>query len=75
MLFLQRVQANAYWYNDTRTVNVIQAGEVWCLREGAGASLNCHEGTGGRLLPSAHDVHIAAMTRPAITFHGLRNTA
>ena len=74
MLFLQRVQANAYWYNDTRAVSVIQTGDRWCLREGE-ASLTCNEGSGGRLLPSAHDVHIAAMTRPIITFHGLRNTA
>ncbi|MCW2479928.1 prepilin peptidase-dependent protein [Candidatus Symbiopectobacterium sp. NZEC135] len=75
MLFLQRVQANAYWYNDTRTVSVIQTGEVWCLREGTGASLSCYAGTGGRLLPSVRDVRIAAMARPTVTFYGLRNTA
>ncbi|WP_264644347.1 MULTISPECIES: prepilin peptidase-dependent protein [unclassified Symbiopectobacterium] len=75
MLFLQRVQANAYWYNDTRSVSVIQAGEAWCLREGTGTSLSCHEGSGGRLLPSAPDVRIAAMARPTVTFYGLRNTA
>lgn len=75
MLFLQRAQANAYWYNDTRTVRVIQAGEAWCLREGTENWLSCHGGTGGRLLPSAHDVRIAAMAHPTVTFYGLRNTA
>lgn len=30
MLFLQRVQANAYWYNDTRTLSVIQVDKTWC---------------------------------------------
>ncbi|QZN95328.1 prepilin peptidase-dependent protein [Symbiopectobacterium purcellii] len=75
MLFLQRVQANAYRYNDTRTVSVIQAGGTWCLREGTGGALSCHEGTGGRLLPSARDVRIAAMARPTVIFYGLRNTA
>lgn len=75
MLFLQRVQANAYWYNDTRTVSVIQTGEGWCLHEGAETSLSCYAGTGGRLLPSARDVRIAAMAHPTVTFYGLRNTA
>ncbi|WP_291972951.1 prepilin peptidase-dependent protein [Candidatus Symbiopectobacterium sp.] len=75
MLFLQRVQADAYWYNDTRTVSVIHAGEVWCLREGTGTSLSCYAGIGRRLLPSARDVRIAAMARPTVTFYGLRNTA
>lgn len=37
--------------------------------------MSCHEGTGGRLLPSTRDVRIAAMARPTVIFYGLRNTA
>ncbi|AFR02335.1 hypothetical protein [Pectobacterium carotovorum] len=33
--FLSRVQANAYWHNETRTVKLIPQGELWCMVAGA----------------------------------------
>ncbi|WP_127157629.1 prepilin peptidase-dependent protein [Pectobacterium polaris] len=76
--FLGRVQANAYWYNETRTAKLIPQGELWCMVVGQNekqAEETCHENHPGQFVRRTQDVVLAKFTSNVFTFFGLRNAA
>lgn len=75
MAYLQRVQAGAYWHNETRQVNLIWEKEHWCLRDGDNVALSCQQASGSRFVPRARDVQLISATSPTMAFYGVRNAA
>lgn len=76
--FLSRVQANAYWHNETRTVKLIPQGELWCMVAGQNekqAEETCSENHPGQFVRRTQDVVLAKFTSNVFTFFGLRNAA
>lgn len=76
--FLSRVQANAYWHNETRTVKLIPQGELWCMVAGQNekqAEETCRENHLGQFVRRTQDVVLAKFTSNVFTFFGLRNAA
>ncbi|GLY59988.1 prepilin peptidase-dependent protein A [Pectobacterium carotovorum subsp. carotovorum] len=76
--FLSRVQANAYWHNETRTVKLIPQGERWCMVVGQNekqAEETCRENHSGQFVRRTQDVVLAKFTSNVFTFFGLRNAA
>lgn len=77
--FLSRVQANAYWHNETRTVTLIPQGELWCVVSGANdekpAEGACRENHPGQFVRRTQEVALATSTSTVFTFFGLRNAA
>lgn len=76
--FLSRVQANAYWHNETRTAKLIPQGELWCMVVGQNekqAEEKCHENHPGQFVRRTQDVVLAKFTSNVFTFFGLRNAA
>ncbi|WP_339098546.1 prepilin peptidase-dependent protein [Pectobacterium brasiliense] len=76
--FLSRVQANAYWHNETRTMKLIPQGELWCMVVGQNekqAEEKCHENHPGQFVRRTQDVVLAKFTSNVFTFFGLRNAA
>lgn len=76
--FLSRVQANAYWHNETRTVKLILQGELWCMVAGQNekqAEETCRENHPGQFVRRTQDVVLAKFTSNVFTFFGLRNAA
>ncbi|MEI7239577.1 MULTISPECIES: prepilin peptidase-dependent protein [Pectobacterium] len=76
--FLSRVQANAYWHNETRTVKLIPQGELWCMVAGQNekqAEETCRENHPGQFVRHTQDVVLAKFTSNVFTFFGLRNAA
>ncbi|MFJ5482219.1 prepilin peptidase-dependent protein [Pectobacterium actinidiae] len=76
--FLSRVQANAYWHNETRTAKLIQQGERWCMVAGQNEKLTeetCRENHPGQFVRRTQDVVLATFTSNVFTFFGLRNAA
>ncbi|MBN3162561.1 prepilin peptidase-dependent protein [Pectobacterium brasiliense] len=76
--FLSRVQANAYWHNETRTVKLIPQGELWCMVAGQNekqAEETCRENHPGQFVRRTQDVVLAKFTSNVFTFFGLRNAA
>lgn len=76
--FLSRVQANAYWHNETRTVKLIPQGELWCMMAGLNekqAEETCRENHPGQFVRRTQDVVLAKFTSNVFTFFGLRNAA
>lgn len=76
--FLSRVQANAYWHNETRTVKLIPQGDLWCMVTGQNekqAEETCRENHPGQFVRRTQDVVLAKFTSNVFTFFGLRNAA
>ncbi|MDX6913632.1 prepilin peptidase-dependent protein [Pectobacterium carotovorum] len=76
--FLSRVQANAYWHNETRTAKLISQGELWCMIAGQNekqAEETCRENHPGQFVRRTQDVMLAKFTSNVFTFFGLRNAA
>ncbi|MEQ9942054.1 prepilin peptidase-dependent protein [Pectobacterium aroidearum] len=76
--FLSRVQANAYWHNETRTVKLIPQGELWCMVAGQNekqAEETCRENHLGQFVRRTQEVVLARSTSSIFTFFGLRNAA
>ncbi|MDY4314542.1 prepilin peptidase-dependent protein [Pectobacterium actinidiae] len=76
--FLSRVQANAYWHNETRTAKLIQQGERWCMVAGQNEKQTeetCRENHPGQFVRRTQDVVLATFTSNVFTFFGLRNAA
>ncbi|MEQ9860702.1 prepilin peptidase-dependent protein [Pectobacterium cacticida] len=76
--FLQRVQANAYWHNATRTVKLIPQGEQWCMvavQNDKQQQEACREARSDQFVRRTQDVVLTAFTSPVFTFFGLRNAA
>ncbi|MDE8754649.1 prepilin peptidase-dependent protein [Pectobacterium polaris] len=76
--FLSRVQANAYWHNETRTAKLIPQGELWCMVTGLNekqAEETCRENHPGQFVRRTQDVVLAKFTSNVFTFFGLRNAA
>ncbi len=76
--FLSRVQANAYWHNETRTAKLIPQGELWCMVTGQNekqAEETCRENHPGQFVRRTQDVVLAKFTSNVFTFFGLRNAA
>lgn len=76
--FLSRVQANAYWHNETRTVKLIPQGELWCMVTGQNekqAEETCRENHPWQFVRRTQDVVLAKFTSNVFTFFGLRNAA
>ncbi|WP_233986275.1 prepilin peptidase-dependent protein [Pectobacterium versatile] len=76
--FLSRVQANAYWHNETRTAKLIPQGELWCMVAGQNekqAEDTCRENHPGQFVRRTQDVVLAKFTSNVFTFFGLRNAA
>ncbi|MBB1526275.1 prepilin peptidase-dependent protein [Pectobacterium carotovorum] len=76
--FLSRVQANAYWHNETRTAKLIPQGELWCMVAGQNekqAENTCRENHPGQFVRRTQDVVLAKFTSNVFTFFGLRNAA
>lgn len=76
--FLSRVQANAYWHNETRTAKLIPQGELWCMVAGQNekqAEDTCRENHLGQFVRRTQDVVLAKFTSNVFTFFGLRNAA
>lgn len=76
--FLSRVQANAYWHNETRTVKLIPQGDLWCMVAGQNEKQveeTCRENHPGQFVRRTQDVVLAKFTNNVFTFFGLRNAA
>lgn len=76
--FLSRVQANAYWHNETRTAKLIPQGELWCMVAGKNekqAEETCRENHPGQFVRRTQDVVLTKFTSNVFTFFGLRNAA
>ncbi|KFX05854.1 peptidase [Pectobacterium betavasculorum] len=76
--FLSRVQANAYWHNETRTAKLIPQGALWCMVAGQNekqAEEACSENHPGQFVRRTQDVVLAKFTSNIFTFFGLRNAA
>ncbi|MFC3394577.1 prepilin peptidase-dependent protein [Brenneria rubrifaciens] len=76
--FFNRVQANAYWYNQTRTAWLIQQGGRWCIVSDAGRQvedIGCGEENSLQYVPTVKEISVAKATRDSFAFYGLRNTA
>ncbi|WP_233982703.1 prepilin peptidase-dependent protein [Pectobacterium versatile] len=76
--FLSRVQANAYWHNETRTAKLIPQGELWCMVAGQNEKQTentCRENHPGQFVRRTQDVVLAKFTSNVFTFFGLRNAA
>ncbi|KHN51247.1 prepilin peptidase-dependent protein [Pectobacterium fontis] len=76
--FLSRVQANAYWHNETRTVKLISQGELWCVVAGQHekqAEDVCRENHSGQFVRRTQEIVLATFTSNVFTFFGLRNAA
>lgn len=76
--FLSRVQANAYWHNETRTAKLIPQGELWCMVAGQNekqAEETCRENHPWQFVRRTQDVVLAKFTSNVFTFFGLRNAA
>ncbi|WED68155.1 prepilin peptidase-dependent protein [Pectobacterium colocasium] len=76
--FLSRVQANAYWHNETRTAKLIPQGDLWCMVAGQNekqAEETCRENHPGQFVRRAQEVVLAKSTSNVFTFFGLRNAA
>ncbi|WKA63397.1 prepilin peptidase-dependent protein [Pectobacterium aroidearum] len=76
--FLSRVQANAYWHNETRTVKLIPQGDLWCMVAGQNekqAEETCRENHSGQFVRRTQEVVLAKSTSSIFTFFGLRNAA
>ncbi|TKY84088.1 prepilin peptidase-dependent protein [Pectobacterium polonicum] len=76
--FLSRVQANAYWHNETQTVKLQQQGMLWCIVIGQGEKQVedvCRENHPRQFVRRSQDVVLATFTSNVFTFFGLRNAA
>ena len=76
--FLSRVQANAYWHNETRMAKLIPQGELWCMVAGQNEKQTentCRENHPGQFVRRTQDVVLAKFTSNIFTFFGLRNAA
>ncbi|WP_323639188.1 prepilin peptidase-dependent protein [Pectobacterium polonicum] len=76
--FLSRVQANAYWHNETQTVKFQQQGMLWCIVIGQGEKQVedvCRENHPRQFVRRSQDVVLATFTSNVFTFFGLRNAA
>ncbi|MBW5890693.1 prepilin peptidase-dependent protein [Pectobacterium polaris] len=76
--FLSRVQANAYWHNETRMAKLIPQGELWCMVTGQNEKQSeetCRENHPGQFVRRTQDVVLAKFTSNVFTFFGLRNAA
>ncbi|MEQ9887178.1 prepilin peptidase-dependent protein [Pectobacterium zantedeschiae] len=76
--FLSRVQANAYWHNETRTAKLISQGTQWCMMAGQNEKQTedvCRENHPGQFVRRSQDVVLAKSTSNIFTFFGLRNAA
>ncbi|MBS4430898.1 prepilin peptidase-dependent protein [Pectobacterium punjabense] len=76
--FLSRVQANAYWHNETQTVKLQQHGVLWCIVIGQSEKQVedvCHENHPRQFVRRSQDVVLATFTSHVFTFFGLRNAA
>ncbi|MEQ9969922.1 prepilin peptidase-dependent protein [Pectobacterium carotovorum] len=76
--FLSRVQANAYWHNETRMAKLILQGKLWCMVAGQNEKQienTCNENHPGQFVRRTQDVVLAKFTSNVFTFFGLRNAA
>ncbi|BES83785.1 prepilin peptidase-dependent protein [Pectobacterium araliae] len=76
--FLSRVQANAYWHNETQTVKLQQQGALWCIVVGQSEKQVeevCRENHLGQFVRRSQDVVLTTFTSNVFTFFGLRNAA
>ncbi|PWD57628.1 prepilin peptidase-dependent protein [Pectobacterium parmentieri] len=76
--FLSRVQANAYWHNETQTVKLQQQGALWCIVIGQSEKQVedvCRENHPRQFVRRSQDVVLATFTSNVFTFFGLRNAA
>ncbi|MEC5344213.1 prepilin peptidase-dependent protein [Brenneria populi] len=90
LAFLNRVQANAYWHNETRTVRLVRQGEYWCMESatdsggdaaegfaerGCSAGGGCCDDGGRRFTRISKALAVTRSTSDAFAFYGLRNAA
>ncbi|PWC21159.1 prepilin peptidase-dependent protein [Brenneria roseae subsp. roseae] len=76
--FFNRVQANAYWHNKTRTVRLIQQGERWCMvsdAEPQEENTACREENLLQYVRTTKEISVSKATSNSFAFYGLRSTA
>ncbi|WP_409309704.1 prepilin peptidase-dependent protein [Pectobacterium sp. B1J-3] len=76
--FFNRVQANAYWHNQTRSARLIQQGERWCMVsdvERQKGDEMCREENNRQYVRMTKDASVAKATSNSFAFYGLRSTA
>ncbi|MBJ7221936.1 MULTISPECIES: prepilin peptidase-dependent protein [unclassified Brenneria] len=86
--YLNRIQANAYWHNETRTVRLVRQDEYWCINGAAGGSDKmsgcgaggdenhiCCESDGQQFMRANNDISVLRSTSDTFAFYGLRNAA
>ncbi|MCG8707256.1 prepilin peptidase-dependent protein [Brenneria sp. 4F2] len=84
LYFLSRVQARAYWHNETRTVRLMRQGEYWCMDSAAGdergalgcfARNGCCDDDGLQFTRMSKALSLVESTGDVLTFYGVRNAA
>lgn len=76
--FLSRVQANAYWHNEARTVKLLRQGALWCMtlvHNDKPSEERCRSDDPGQFVRRSQAVALVTFTSKTLTFFGLRNTA
>lgn len=76
--FLNRVQANAYWHNQTRTAQLVRQRERWCMvsdAERQAENMLCREASGQQYVSPTQAITVANATSNRFVFYGLRSTA
>lgn len=74
--FAGRIQAGAYWHNETRRMMLIRRDDGWCARGGASsAATDCLADDGALFLPPSRDIELEQATDETFAFYGIRNTA
>lgn len=82
--FLNRVQAQAYWRNETLTARLAQQGEYWCMESdengeraasGCAESGGCCDDSGRQFTRMSKDLALTESTSGVFAFYGLRNAA
>ncbi|ACT08016.1 conserved hypothetical protein [Dickeya chrysanthemi Ech1591] len=74
LAFMGRVQANAYWRNQTDTLWIKSANGNWCMGNGAEPAACPPEST-SIFTRTSQDVALVETTSERLMFYGLRNAA
>ncbi|WJV67946.1 prepilin peptidase-dependent protein [Pectobacteriaceae bacterium CE70] len=72
--FIARIQANAYWHNETYSVWIKQSGDRWCVGSGPEMPV-CPPDSSKYYTRSAEHIDLAETTADQFLFYGFRNTA
>ncbi len=74
LAFMTRIQANAYWRNQTESLWFKSAGDSWCIGNGAEPA-SCPLESAFVFTRAVRDTAIAETTSERLVFYGLRNAA